>query len=95
MGVSHRYLSNLEMALSLSLQALDMFINLGDKNGEAQAYVSIGAIYYYVGDFERSLDYFLKGCVTVRRLVIKKCRHTHITEQDILMVLCWGIIKRD
>jgi signal transduction histidine kinase len=61
MGVSHRYLSNLEMALTLSLQALDMFINLGDKNGEAQAYVSIGAIYYYVGDFERSLDYFLKG----------------------------------
>jgi signal transduction histidine kinase len=60
-GVSYRYLSNLEMALSLSLQALDMFINLGDKNGEAQAYISIGAIYYYVGDFERSLDYFLKG----------------------------------
>src|SRR5687767_12358587 len=56
MGVSHRYLSNLETALSLSFQALDMFIQMGDKNGEAQAYVSIGAIYYYMGDFDRSLD---------------------------------------
>src|SRR5687768_2463437 len=61
MGVSHRYLSNLETALSLSFQALDMFVQLGEKNGEAQAYVSIGAIYYYMGDFDRSLDYFLKG----------------------------------
>ena len=61
MGVSHRYLSNLETALTLSIQALDMFVQLGDKNGEAQAYVSIGAIYYYMGDIEKSLDYFLKG----------------------------------
>src|ERR1700730_9498610 len=52
MGVSHRYLSNLETALSLSFQALDMFIQLGEKSGEAQAYVSIGAIYYYMGDLE-------------------------------------------
>jgi signal transduction histidine kinase len=61
MGVSHRYLSNLETALALSFQALDMFVQIADKNGEAQAYVSIGAIYYYMGDFDRSLDYFLKG----------------------------------
>ena len=61
MGVSNRYLSNLETALSLSLQALDMFIQLGEKSGEAQAYVSIGAIYYYMGDYDRGLDYFLKG----------------------------------
>jgi signal transduction histidine kinase len=61
MGVSHRYLSNLENALSLSFQALDIFVQMEDKNGEAQAYVSIGAIYYYMGDFDRSLDYFLKG----------------------------------
>jgi signal transduction histidine kinase len=60
-GVSHRYLSNLEIALSHSLQALDLFMQMEDKNGEAQAYVSIGAIYYYMGDFDRSLDYFLKG----------------------------------
>src|SRR6478672_2539052 len=39
MGVSHRYLSDLETALTLSFQALDMFIQMGDKNGEAQAYV--------------------------------------------------------
>ncbi|HYM94720.1 MAG TPA: hypothetical protein VET23_11315, partial [Chitinophagaceae bacterium] len=45
MGVSHRYLSNLEMALSFSLQALDMFVQIGERNGEAQAYISIGAIY--------------------------------------------------
>lgn len=61
MGVSHRYLSNLETALSLSIQALDMFIQLEEKAGEAQAYISIGAIYYYMGDYERGLDYFLKG----------------------------------
>ena len=61
MGVSNRYLSNLETALTLSFQALDMFVQIGDKNGEAQAYVSIGAIYYYMGDFERNLDFFLKG----------------------------------
>ena len=61
MGVSHRYLSNLETALSLSFQALKMFAQLEEKYGEAQAYVSIGAIYYYMGDFDRSLDYFLKG----------------------------------
>ncbi len=61
MGVSHRYLSNLEAALSFSFQALEMFIQIDEKTGEAQAYVSIGAIYYYMGDFERSLDYFLKG----------------------------------
>ncbi|MEO7446265.1 MAG: tetratricopeptide repeat protein, partial [Ferruginibacter sp.] len=61
MGVSNRYLSNLETSLSLSIQALDMFLELEDKSGEAQAYVSIGAIYYYMGDYERSLDYFLKG----------------------------------
>ncbi|MEO5983997.1 MAG: tetratricopeptide repeat protein, partial [Ferruginibacter sp.] len=61
MGVSHRYLANLETALSLSIQALDMLVKLGEKSGEAQAYVSIGAIYYYMGDYERSLDYFLKG----------------------------------
>jgi len=61
MGVSHRYLSNLETALSLSFQALDMFVQLEDKSGEAQAYVSIGAIYYYMGDYERSIDLFLKA----------------------------------
>ena len=61
MGVSHRYLSNLETALKLSFQALDMFVQLGDKSGEAQACVSIGAIYYYMGDYERCLDFFLKG----------------------------------
>ncbi len=61
MGVSHRYLSNLETALTLSFQALEMFVQLREKDGEAQAYVSIGAIYYYMGDMERSLDFFLKG----------------------------------
>ena len=61
MGVGHRYLSNLETALTLSVQALDMFVQMGDKSGEAQSNVSIGAIYYYMGDFDRSLDYFLKG----------------------------------
>ncbi len=61
MGVSNRYLANLETALSLSFQALEMFVQLADKSGEAQAYVSIGAIYYYMGDFDRSTDYFLKG----------------------------------
>jgi signal transduction histidine kinase len=61
MGVSNRYLSNLETALSLSFQALDLLVQLGEKKGEAQAYVSIGAIYYYMGDFDSSLDYFLKG----------------------------------
>jgi len=61
MGVSNRYLSNLETALSLSMQALDMFIELGDKSGESQAQVSIGAIYYYMGDYDKGLDYFLQG----------------------------------
>ena len=61
MGVSHRYLSNLETALSLSFQALDMFVQIGEKSGEAQAYVSVGSIYYYMGDYDRALDYFLKG----------------------------------
>ncbi|MEO6612511.1 MAG: ATP-binding protein [Chitinophagaceae bacterium] len=61
MGVSHRYLSNLETATTLSFQAKDMFSELGDKSGEAQSYVSIGALYYYMGDIERSLDFFLKG----------------------------------
>src|SRR6476620_3105242 len=61
MGVSYRYLSNLEKALSLSFQALDMFVQIEDKSGEAQAYVSIGALYYYMGNYERSVDFFLKG----------------------------------
>jgi signal transduction histidine kinase len=61
MGVSHRYFSNLETALTLSFQAKDMFSQLGDQSGEAQSYVSIGALYYYMGDIERSLDFFLKG----------------------------------
>jgi tetratricopeptide (TPR) repeat protein len=61
MGVSHRYLSNLETALMLSFQAHDMFQQIGEKSGEAQACVSIGAIYYYMGDYERCLDFFLKG----------------------------------
>jgi signal transduction histidine kinase len=61
MGVSNRYLSNLETALSFSLQALDMFIKLGDKSGESQAFVSVGAIYYYMGDYDKGLDYFLQG----------------------------------
>jgi len=61
MGVSHRYLSNLETALTLSFQALELFKQIEEKSGEAQAYVSIAAIYYYMGDIERSLDLFLKG----------------------------------
>jgi signal transduction histidine kinase len=61
MGVSNRYLSNLETALSQSVQAMDMFAILGDKIGEAQGLVSIGAIYYYMGDYDRSLDHFVKG----------------------------------
>lgn len=61
MGVSHRYLSNLETALMLSFQAHDMFVQISEKSGEAQACVSIGAIYYYMGDYERCLDFFLKG----------------------------------
>ncbi|MEO7483964.1 MAG: ATP-binding protein [Ferruginibacter sp.] len=61
MGVSHRYLSNLEKALSLSYQALEMFQKIEGKSGEAQADVSIGAIYYYMGDYDRSTEFFLKG----------------------------------
>jgi signal transduction histidine kinase len=61
MGVSHRYLSNLETALTLSFQALNMFKQIEEKVGEAQANVSIGAIYYYMGDFERQLDFFTHG----------------------------------
>jgi len=61
MGVSHRYLSNLETALSLSLMALDMFVQLNETSAEAQALVSIGAIYFYMGNYEKSLDYFLNG----------------------------------
>ena len=60
-GVSNRYLSNLETALTLSMQAMEMFIELGDKSGESQALVSIGAIYYYMGDIDKGLDYFLRG----------------------------------
>jgi len=61
MGVSNRYLSNLETALSLSNQALELFIELQDKSGESQALVSIGAIYYYMGDYDKGLNYFLQG----------------------------------
>jgi signal transduction histidine kinase len=61
MGVSHRYLSNLDTALTLSFQALEMFKQLKERSAEAQSYVSIGALYYYTGDFDSSLDYFLKG----------------------------------
>jgi len=61
MGVSHRYLSNLEKALSLSAQAMEQFIELDDKSGESQSLVSIGAIYYYMGDYDQGLDYFLRG----------------------------------
>jgi len=61
MGVSHRYLSNLEDALMLSLKALEMFQELKDKNGEAQSLVSIAAIFYYMGNYERALDLFLHG----------------------------------
>jgi len=61
MGVSHRYLSNLETALTLSLHALDMFKESSNKSGESQALVSIGAIYYYMGDYDKGLDYFLQG----------------------------------
>ncbi|HAC14383.1 MAG TPA: hypothetical protein DCE78_00335, partial [Bacteroidetes bacterium] len=60
-GVSYRYVSDFETALSNSLNALDMFIELDDKSGESQALVSIGAIYYYLGDYDRGLDYFLNG----------------------------------
>lgn len=61
MGVSNRYLSNLETALSLSNQALELFIELEDRSGESQALVSIGAIYYYMGDYDKGLNYFLQG----------------------------------
>src|SRR6478672_12383309 len=61
MGVSHRYLSNLETALSLSVRALDIFAQIGEATAEAQAYSSMGSIYYYMGDLDRSLDNFLKG----------------------------------
>jgi len=61
MGVSNRYLSNFETALTLSIKALDMFIELIDKSGESQALVSIGAIYYYMGDYDKGLSYFLNG----------------------------------
>jgi len=61
MGVSNRYLSNLEMALTLSIQALEMFVQIDDKSGEAQTFVSIGSIYYYMGDYEKSADFFVKG----------------------------------
>src|SRR6476646_2774916 len=35
MGVSHRYLSNLETALTLSFQAFDMFITMEANSGAA------------------------------------------------------------
>ena len=60
-GVSYRYLSNFETALSNSLMALDMFVESGDKSGESQALVSIGSIYYYMGDYDKGLDYFEHG----------------------------------
>ncbi|HYM94134.1 MAG TPA: hypothetical protein VET23_08350 [Chitinophagaceae bacterium] len=37
MGVSHRYLSNPETALMHSFQAHDMFIQISEKSGKAQA----------------------------------------------------------
>lgn len=61
LGVSHRYLSNLELALSHSTHALHLFRELDDKSGESQALVSIGAIYYYMGDYDKGLDFFLQG----------------------------------
>ena len=38
-----------------------MFKELRDKSGQSQALVSIGAIYYYMGDYDKGLDYFLQG----------------------------------
>ena len=73
MGVSYRYLSNLEEALSLSALAMEQFIELNDQSGESQALVSIGAIHYYMGDYEKALDYFLRGLKLGEEIDQKEC----------------------
>lgn len=61
LGVSNRYLSNFDEALTLSVEALNLFIELEDTAGESQADASIGAISYYMGDYDRALDYYSKA----------------------------------
>lgn len=61
MGVSHRYLSNLEIAVTLTIEALEALEAIHERSGAAQAKVSLGAIYYYMGNYEKALDYFLLG----------------------------------
>ncbi len=59
MGVCNTWQSKLEPALSCSLEALEMFKTLGDKLAEAQSYISLGTIYYYLGEYEKSLESYI------------------------------------
>jgi len=60
-GESHIKQGNLPKALELGLEAVDISNDFTSHlSGVGRSYDNLGLIYYYLGDYDKSLDYFRK-----------------------------------
>ncbi|MCC7429574.1 tetratricopeptide repeat protein [bacterium] len=60
-GILNTQLSNYELAFEQLSQALKISQETKNKNYECMILVATGNLYWYQGDFTKSMDYFVKG----------------------------------
>lgn len=58
LGLCHGRSGNYPEALTNWNQSLDIFIAIGDVDGQSNIYNNIGAVYYNVGDFVKALQFY-------------------------------------
>ena len=52
---AHYLLADLEAAIAESLESLRLFLEIGDRRGEAQARAIIGFVYWTLGNYDQAL----------------------------------------
>jgi tetratricopeptide (TPR) repeat protein len=61
LGVTYNSLSQYQRAIDYYQQALPIFHQVGDHNGEAGALNNLGAVYDSLGQYQRAIDYYQRA----------------------------------
>ncbi|PFX11633.1 Tetratricopeptide repeat protein 28 [Stylophora pistillata] len=61
LGVLHSTLYEKQKAIGHHKKALDIAIEIGDKQGEGASYGNLGSVYYTLGDYKTAKEYHDKG----------------------------------
>jgi len=57
-GIKYRDLNQLDQAIDYHFQALDLFEELNDKNGQAETMNFLGGIYWRMNNFDQAVHYY-------------------------------------